>query len=172
MSIKITKPRLLAIIAYASVLFNFLTPLFNLVRYKSNVLIEYNTTPRMAASGYGIFADRSFGHIECVRSTLEIGVKIHIVLSVLLFLAILRYVIKRQRNKVYEISAVSLGTVLSLMYTIFGIHGTSKVDEATFALYSVTTLAYIPLIISCVFGIAYFIIYNYIDDDFAFSVGK
>ena len=172
MSVKITKPRLLAIIACVSVLFNFLTPLFKFVRYMSDDLIEHNSSPREAASGYGILGSELFGHIEFVRSTLETGVTIHIVLSSLLLLVILCYVVKRQRNKVYEISAVSLGVAFSLMYTIFGIHGASKVDQLTHGLYSVTTFAYIPLIISCVLGIAYFIVYNYIDDDFTLSVGK
>ncbi len=172
MSVKITKPRILVIIVCASVLFNFLTPIFNLVRYASDALVEYNNTPCISASGYGLLGNRLFKHVEMVRSTLETGVIIHIVLSSILFLVILFYLIKGKRNKIYEIISVSLGAALSLIYTIFGIYGASQVDRLTHNLYSVATFAYIPLIISCVLGIAYFIIYNFIDNDFTLSIGK
>ena len=174
MSIKITKPRILTAIVYVTVLFNFLTPLFNLVRYTSDVLLEYNKTSTEAASGYALLSDKLFGYItaEPVRSTLRTGVVIHIVLSVLLTFVMVYYAISRKRNKIYEISAVSLSAVFSLVYTVFGLHGASKVNALTHNFYSVTTYAYIPLIISCVFGIAYFIVYNYLKDDFMFSFNK
>lgn len=174
MSIKLTKSRLLAAIAYVSVLFNFLTPLFNLVHYKSDILAEYNITSSEAASGYALLGNKLFGYItaEPLRSTLKVGVIIHIVLSVLLVLVTILYAFKRKRSKIYEISAVSLGAVFSLVYTIFGIHGASKVDTMTHNFYSVTTFGYIPLIISCILGIAYFVVYNYLDDDFSLSFDK
>ena len=52
------------------------------------------------------------------------------------------------------------------MYTIFGLCGASGARAAGHNLYFVTTYAYIPLIISCVLGVAYFAVYNYLDKDF------
>ena len=171
MSVKITKDRCLYALAFISVLFNFLTPLFTLVRSMTDKLNEF-TDARVSASGYALLGESYYRLMDTVRPTLEAGVVWHIIFSAVALCALVFFIIRRRSNKWYRPVIVSFGVVISLIYTVFGIYGASQARVAGHNLYTVTTYAYIPLIISCIFGVAYFALYNYLADDFTFTIGN
>lgn len=172
MSIKITKGKILTAATFASALFNFLVPLFTLVCSMTDHLTDFGAEAQVSASGFGVLAREHYRLLDEVLPTLRAGVIWHIILSVLTLGALLFFVIRRSKGKWGNIAVIGGGIVLSLLYTIFGMHGASQARMAGHNLYAVVTYAYIPLIISCVIGIAYFSVYNYLNDDFSFSLGK
>ena len=171
MSIKITKGKCLYATLVISTLFNFLAPLFTMVCSMTDRLTEHGAEAKVSTSGYAMLGEMYYRLIDGVRSTLSCAVVWHIVLSVIVLGALVLRFVKLKNIKWLDISIVCAGIVISLIYTIFGVYGASGARAAGHNLYSVTTYAYIPLIISCILGIAYFVIYVYVDNDFAFSLG-
>lgn len=165
MSIKIIKGHCLIGVAAVSVLFNFFTPFFTLVCTMTDHLTEW-ARARESASGYALLGDDYFRLLDTTRQSLIVGTILHIFLSVILLGAFVFCVVKIRNKAWFQITAVGVGAALSLMYTIFGLCGASGARAAGHNLYFVTTYAYIPLIISCVLGVAYFAVYNYLDKDF------
>ena len=110
--------------------------------------------------------------MDTVRSTLEAGVVWHIIFSVLALGVLVFRLVRKTSGVWYDVALVAAGVLISLIYTIFGMYGASQARLAGHNLYAVTTYAYIPLIISCVLGIAYFALYNYLDDGFALCLGS
>lgn len=171
MSIKITKCKCLSATAFASAFFNFLAPLFTMVCSMTDKLNDLGVDAKVSTSGYAMLGERYYRLIDGVRPTLSVAVVWHIVLSVLVLGALVLHIFKFKNIKWFDIAIVCAGIVLSLIYTIFGVYGASEARAAGYNLYSVTTYAYIPLIISCVFGIVYFAIFTYVDSSFAFCFG-
>ena len=146
----------LAVISFLIAVFNFLTPLFYIVKMEAGVL---GTKVHNEVTGYSVL-DEYPKAIEEIGEWLGMYTIIYLILSVTVVISLIVGFVKDQGQKFFDF-AVATNVISVVISTVYLINGFSTVEVAKEYLGSygeASTSSFIPFIFVAILAIAFFVI--------------